>query len=50
MDGNEHYNLGMEVVLGLNFMQEHEIGRCLIGGAETKDHPMTMFTLRICAE
>ena len=22
MDGNEHYNLGMEVVLGLNFMQE----------------------------
>jgi 3-methyladenine DNA glycosylase Tag len=24
VDGNEHYDLGMEVVLGLNFMQEHE--------------------------
>ncbi len=24
MDGNEHYDLGMEVGLGLNFMQEHE--------------------------
>ena len=24
MDGNEHYDLGMEVDLGLNFMQEHE--------------------------
>jgi len=24
VDGNEHYDLGMEVGLGLNFMQEHE--------------------------
>ena len=24
MDGNKYYNLGMEVNLGLNFMQEHE--------------------------
>ena len=49
VDGIKNNNVRMEVRLKELILWRKNIGRCLIGGAETKDPSAIGFTLRICA-